>query len=328
VLLPNGKPAPNAEVVLLAPGQYVGLGRGALRAYQAQQEGLLVHTGPDGHFTFASSADAKAIIAVDEDGYANIPLDKFKAQGVLPQIALEAWGRIEGTVRVGRHPGTNELVTIESDHAPGPLGPMFEDFEARTDDQGRFVFTFVPPGERKIARMIPKGSGSWQHSPPTYVTVKPGAVTSVVVGGNGRKVVGKVQLIDPPAAANWQHTLASLHTPFPKPLNKLKDAAQQQAWLSSPEYQSLLKPLRSYPLSLSDDGSFHADEVPPGKYELDIGFTMTDSPQGMFDYVGRFHQAVSVPEPKDKDDDSPVDLGTISGKLEPMPVLAADQQAK
>jgi hypothetical protein len=322
ILLPGGKPAVDAEVALLVGGKYIALGKGDLRAYEARQEGLVVRSGADGHFLLPAVEGTTGLVVVHEQGFAHVPLASLEAA---PEITLEPWGRIEGTLHIGRRLGTNAQVIVESDSMAFGNAPILdaEAFRARTDDAGRFVITFVPPGERKIARMIPTGNGSWAHSPPTIVTVKPGVATQVSVGGTGVTIVGKLHITE--REVNWQNVHAGLHNQFPEGFRKGRTPQEQSAWFSTPEAKSAMKNYRAYPIMISADGSFRAEEVLPGKYDLDIMLLgsggLPADPSGI---QGQYHQAVVVHDSPVKDDDSPADLGTIG--CEPVHEAAATGQ--
>lgn len=325
VLLPNGKPAVDAEVGLLVPGKYIALGKGSLKAYEARQEGLVVRAGSDGHFALPGVEGATGMVAVHDEGFAYVPLEKLKTS---PQIQLAGWGRIEGTLRIGQRLGTNEIVVLESggpftDDSQVMLDP--QDFQARTDDQGRFIMTFVPPGERRIARLIPLGAGRQQHSAPTSIGVTPGTVTRVVVGGTGRAVIGKIHIAG--RSINWENVHASLHTSFPNAFQHHRGPDEQRKWFSSPEGKQAMKAYRAYPVILSADGSFRAEEVLPGNYIFDV-MLMSASEQrfGPADALGHFQQNVIIPEPSAKNDPTPADLGTLESKLEPVKQASATAQ--
>ena len=58
--------------------------------------------------------------------------------------------------------GTNQVVVLSV-----PRGRMgmnvvydFSDFLAETDEKGKFVITFVPPGEQTLARMVSQEMGA------------------------------------------------------------------------------------------------------------------------------------------------------------------------
>lgn len=325
VLLPDGKPAVDMDVALKVPGKYLALARGSLKAYQTRQEGLVVHADSTGHFSLPGVADATGVVMADERGFAEVSLSELKKN---PQVTLQAWGRIEGVLRVGRALGTNQQVSL----APAAFqqaGMVFDvtDFRARTDDQGRFIITYVPPGERKIARMIPTGEHSWSYSVGTLVNVKAGGVTEVSVGGTGRTVIGKARLTDASLEMNWKQAHAVLHTPWPP--SRIKDQqARSNAWAQSSEAQAFMKTNQAFAVSLDTDGSFRAEEVPPGKYELFITFIPEQTrfrdgelPSELEKQFRGFQQEVVVPEFQSKDDDSPIDLGILEVKLRPLKEL-------
>jgi hypothetical protein len=192
-----------------------------------------------------------------------------------------------------------------------------QDFQAHTDEQGRFIMTFVPPGERGIARLIPLGDGRQQYSAATAVVVNPGPVTHVEVGGTGRTVIGKIHVSG--QEVSWENVHASLHTQFPEGFNQQRSPDEQKKWLSSPEVKQAMKAYRVYPLFLSADGAFHADEVSPGNYIFDVTLMSASQPRfGLPDTVGHFQQDVIVQEPSGKNDSTPADLGTVESKLEPV----------
>lgn len=315
LLLPNGKPAADAEVALLVTGKYTALGKGSLKAYEARQEGLVIRAGSDGHFTLPNVEGATGLLAVHDDGFGFVPLEKLTRS---PQVQLEAWGRIEGVLHVGQRLGTNEVVVLESGNNFADATQLMldvQDFQARTDEQGRFIMTFVPPGERRIARLIPVGAGRQQHSAATTVVVNPGTVTKVEVGGTGRTVVGKIHV--PDQEVNWQNVYATLHTQFPEGFKKQRDPEEQKKWFSSPEAKAAMKAYRVYPLVVSADGAFSAEEVLHGNYIFDVTVMSASRPQvGPPDSIGHFQQSVVVQEPAGKNDPTPADLGTVESKLE------------
>ena len=326
VLLPNGKPAADAEIALLVTGKYIALGKGSLKAYDARQEGLVVRAASDGQFTLPNVEGATGVLVVHDDGFAQVPLEKLKSS---PQIQLAAWGRIEGVLHVGQRLGTNEVVVLES-------GNMFfdgtqlmldaQDFQARTDEQGRFIMSLVPPGERRIARLIPLGAGRQQHSAGTSVVVNPGTVTRVEMGGTGREVIGKIHVLGQ-EEVNWENVHATLHTQFPGGFKQQRNPEEQKKWFSSPEAKQAMKAYRVYPLVLSADGAFRAEEVLPGNYIFDVTVMSGSEPRmGPADIVGHFQQNVVVQEPSGKNDATPVDLGTVESKLEAVKQATGNKQ--
>ncbi|MDR3457161.1 MAG: M56 family metallopeptidase [Verrucomicrobiae bacterium] len=338
VLLPDGQPAVDADVALQVEGMYLGLGRAAFSG-NGRNDGTQVSAGADGSFTLPLYTNAQSVIALNEAGYAQVSLEQLKTQ---PTITLQKWGRIEGTLRIGHHPGTNELVSLSgppprwskrsirpagstntidfTNTSPvAPLPPPLYDsraFEAKTDDQGRFAIAYVPPGERSIARMIPTGEHSWTHSRLGSVLVKPGETTVTNFGGTGRTVTGKITFTGD-APPDLKKGGGAINTPIFKLQEKgrqLKTDAERKAFYSSPELQAMLENHRSFPVTLAADGSFRAEDVLPGKYEFDLqpGISFDEKTRTLTSFSSV--QDFVVPDAKDQNDDSPVEVGTLELK--------------
>jgi len=349
VLLPDGKPAVDADVALQVEGKYLAIGKGTF-SNSGNEDGSRVITGPDGSFTLPVYEGAKSVIALNEEGYAQVSLEQFKSS---PQVRLQKWGRIEGTLRVSHHPGTNEVVVLDPPQRPWltrtfhKIGPQtneftltnstlatpqppiydFNAFQARADDQGRFAITFVPPGQQVIARLVSTGGNSWTHSQLATVEVKPGETLVTNIGGLGRTVIGKVKFADSPAQ-DFKNGAVTLTTPKSKYLKKLwqlKTDSERQAFYQSKageEFQAAMKDFRYYASTVQPDGSFRAEDLVPGKYEINFqqrveslhttSITMFTTPQEL-----------TVPPAKDKDDDSTVDWGEVVLKKYELPIPKA-----
>ena len=347
VLLPNGKPAADAEVALqLSAGPFnLSLGRGTFASSGLREKGLLVNASADGSFDLPLFEKALAVVAVNEEGFAQVSLEELK---VSPQIRLEKFGRIEGTLRVGHHLGTNETVGVAAavprwnkktirrlgqtnnvveitNSSPASLQPLmyeFSAFQARTDAQGHFAIAFVPPGDRSLWRKIPAGDNSWTQSQLAAVDVKPGEITVTDVGGTGRTVIGRVKF-DGDLPVDFTKGMGVITTPTFKIFEqsqKLKTDAERQAFYQSPEVQKLYENHRSFSLRIAADGSFRAEDVLPGTYEFSF------QPHSLLDEKSRAWvmlasaQEFTVPEAKNQDDDSAVELGIIELKKRIMPL--------
>ncbi len=354
VLLPNGKPAAGAQVAVQVTGKYLSLGKAAFKDYNGWQDGSIVRAGPDGKFSLPMYVEAKSVIALNNDGYAQVALEDLKRS---PQITLQPWGRIEGTLRLGRQPATNMQVVLSqppqiptsirtanpgtnnalifTNSSPEKLEPPFydfDDFQARTDGQGRFVIAYVPPGKQTIARIVPEGNGSQMHSPLGAVLVKPGDVATVQFGGGERTVTGKVVFVDSNAPKNLSQATAMLHSgetfKMIQRLQQAKTQAERMALFQSAEYQQSITHQHTYPVRLSDDGSFQVEWVTPGKYELGVDFR--DRQQMPFPPTNNLFtssQEIIVPV-AGTNDDVPVDLGMIDLKKLVLPKLPSEPPPK
>ena len=347
VLLPNGKPAANAEVALqLTEGPFnLSLGRGTFVSSGLREKGLLVNAGADGSFDLPLFEKAVAVVAVNEDGFAQVSLGELKAS---PQIRLEKFGRIEGTLRVGHHLGTNEFVYVSAatprwnrktiqrigqtnsvieltNSNPAVLQPLmydFQAFQARTDENGKFVLAFVPPGERSLWRKISAGENSWTQSQLATVDVKPGETVVTNVGGMGRTVVGRVKF-NGELTVDFTKGVGVITTPTFKIFEKarqLKTDAERQAFYQSPEVEAAMNNRQSFSVRVAADGTFRAEDVLPGTYEFSFQPTVRLDENGRAWTMFTSAQEFTVPEAKNQDDDSTVELGAIELQKRTLPL--------
>ena len=345
ILEPDGQPAADADVALQVENKYLTIGRGAFGDYNLRNEGLIVSTGPDGSFTLPLYEGAESVIALNVQGFAQVSLDQLKAS---PRITLQKWGRIEGTLRVNHHPGTNEVVGLNSarawwgaphrpgsgsTNAPAELPLMYNPsaFEAKTDAQGRFLITFVPPGEQVIHRRIPLGAGSWTQSTLAQVDVAAGDTLVTNLGGSGRTVIGTLKFSGE-APFSFKRAFARITPPTSQYLEKLNAAktdAEREALSESLAAENAKRMYQNYAATVQPDGSFRAEDVQPGTYEFGIQPLMTGIPaDGEMKLYGSVHELV-VPAAKDENDDSVVDWGGIemTNRSIQMPTAAAGTNA-
>ena len=325
ILGPDGQPVAGADVALRLPNTYLSIGRGAFDDNGQRAQGLIVTTGADGAFTLPMFEGAQSIIALNLDGYAQVSLEQLKQS---PQVTLQKWGRIEGTLRINHRPGSNEWVNLSpsmsrwiaaSQRHPGKgvavlQPPMFNytGFQAKTDDQGKFVLTFVPPGDNVINRHISTGAGSWMQSALLTVHVGPGETLVTNVGGAGRTVIGKITFKGdngPDFATAFNH-IATPMTKYLDKYNALKTDAERAAYYQSGEGAAAMKNFKNYPAAVQPDGTFRAEDVEPGRYEFAVQPRMNQMPS---DGKVKFYASAElvVPPASGENDDSMVDWGQV-----------------
>jgi uncharacterized GH25 family protein len=342
ILEPDGQPAADADVALQVEGKYLSIGRGSFDAGNLRDEGLIVSTGPDGGFTLPLFEKAQSVIALNLEGYARVSLEQLKQS---PRIRLQKWGRIEGVLRVNHHPGTNEVVGLsvpisrtlpQRRPVPGrtndltmthstekalpsvtyafpPVMYNSTAFEAKTDDQGRFVLTFVPPGEEVLHRRVPLGAGSYTQSPLATVRVPPGETLVTNVGGTGRTLIGKLKLSGD-ASFDFNHAFARISPPMTRLLakyNALKTDAEREALAQSAEAEAVLQNARNYGAVVQPDGTFRAEDVEPGTYEFTLQPLMPRAPASRDFKIYVSARELVVPAARDDNDDSVVDWGGV-----------------
>jgi beta-lactamase regulating signal transducer with metallopeptidase domain/uncharacterized GH25 family protein len=344
VLLPDGQPASDASVALQVERVYLALGKATLTVNDdARQDGLLVNAGADGSFTLPMCEGAESVIALNEVGYAQVSLEQLKTS---PQIKLQKWGRVQGVLRVGHHLGTNQMVQLSSPlpvWAPGNYRsksavknpaitntpsaflppPNYEPnaFQSRTDDRGQFVITFVPPGNQSLWRQVPVSEHSWTQTQLATVEVKPGETIVTNVGGTGRTIIGQIKFSGG-VTADFSNGFLSVSTPMEKIFEKvrsLKTAEERAAFYQSPEVADAYARRRSFSVKISTDGSFKAEDVLPGRYEVQFQTRVVGTHMTSFKIFTSVQQ-ITVPTAKDQNDDSVVNLGTVELKERILPV--------
>jgi hypothetical protein len=272
----------------------------------------------DGSFKLPNIGGNPSLIFTDAGGFLETTLEAIKRE---PNVKLLPKGTIEGRLMVAGKPKSGVRVNV-SNLNWSPRGTFHLIYTTTTDSQGEFVFTDVPEGEYKLYRQPASQMRSGRpitesHQMP--VKVNAGETTRVDYGGGGRAVIGQVEPDSPELSVDWlndDHVLAFKQTPIP-PVNR-EDFASFEAFrkaneesFTSPERLRHNRAARIFQLVFEPDGSFRADDVPVGTYELRIRVTKPDrnerlSPFARSEELGSFVRDVVVPEGKE-----PLDLGTL-----------------
>jgi hypothetical protein len=285
--------------------------------------------------------DAQTVIVVHDEGFAQIPVDELKRS---PQITLQPWGRIEGTLRLGHHPATNELVLLSDQQArisqnrsvksgstnaftfsntsPESFEPPtydYNDFQVRTDDRGRFVITYVPPGKHNLVQLVPIGNGARRYQPLGDVVVKPGETAQVNFGGNERAVSGKVMLAGTNGPTDFSRATATFHSgasfKMLEQLRQAKTQAERMALFQSEDFRRAFLNTRQFSVQLAEDGTFKSPGIPVGKYEVAVDFNDQSGPFTTTTTKSFLSpEQIIVPPAASTNDDAVVNLGMIELK--------------
>jgi uncharacterized GH25 family protein len=311
VQLPNGKPASKAQVALCTPDNEVLIGDNGLLDSDL---GCKSETDEHGDFLFQPRRDIKWIAAANEQGYAEVSIDDFKRS---PTLILKPWGRINGSLRSGSLPSTNQLLKIIR---PGSISPQLHPnrFTRLTDSASRFTFERVPPGQLIIGRVI-----NMQFSHAQAIDIPPAQTVALSLGTGGRTVTGKIESADG-QTLDWEagNHPAFLHvTSLPLNIPKLADSVATNRWMrefwDSSEGRARQVSNVSYIFEFSSNNVFHADNVPAGTYECEIHYHQPASVADQPDVcLGILKQQFTIPpgEP-----DTPVNLGTLKITLKKTP---------
>jgi len=267
VRAPDGGPIAGAQVGLGSPTQFFYLNDGRLTNAGIYTIG---ETDASGRFSFPPRPEPFSIVVAHPLGYAIRTTEQLSEWRKSPiEISLQRWARVEGGLNTGGHGRGNEEISIGNSEFIQKSSPKVQ-YRAKTstDSQGRFVFERILPGMVAIQQTVPLREGSGMTAQPIApLELKPGETTRVIVGGRGRPVIGRVTI---PATLKNKWELAdrdgtiSFEVQPPKPYDKLTEAEQarfDREWLRS---------YRSFRFVIGTDGSFRANEVPQGTYQLAV----------------------------------------------------------
>ena len=232
---------------------------------------------------------------MSEAGYADVSSEEFAKSG---KLVLQPWGRIEGGVRIGSRIGSDQEVMFLPNQPNqayfGSLG-----YTTQTDERGRFRFDWVVPGAGRVSRVVAtKFSGGatlarqcWSE----FVYVKPGQTVQVTIGGKGRPVTGRIVLDGTPES----------------PIDWTRNDPVEIGWM--------------FAAHIEKDGRFRLDDIPSGRHTLDVRVNAPSHGAGG-PVIGRVRRDFTVPEMPDGRSNEPLDLGTITVKLDALQVgdLAPD----
>jgi beta-lactamase regulating signal transducer with metallopeptidase domain/thiol-disulfide isomerase/thioredoxin/uncharacterized GH25 family protein len=296
VVLPSGKPVAGAEVLVDTEqmGWLMQAGH-----FDSRVNAQRIKAGSDGRFSFTPPGDPYFLIAISDAGYAHVWPEDFARTGT---VVLQPWGKIEGELRIGRQTAPNQPVEFYPNPVQrrGKLYNLTYGYSTLTDKQGRFAFDRVLPVVGSVSRSIPtasQGFPAWGWQEP--VEVKPGQTARVQLGGKGRPVIGRIVLDGTPeTTVDWTKNQPLT---IRVPLQEVKDSA---TW-------------RCFGSYIDKEGRFRVEDVPPGKYELELMVNSDAYPRIRGDeaVIGSFRTTIVVPEAPSARPDEPVDLGPITVSL-------------
>jgi peroxiredoxin len=289
VLLPDGEPAAQAEVAVATEKNWLILNSGR---FEHDRNFATVMTGPDGRFTLPPQDNEFVLIVTSDAGYAEVSSDDFAKSS---RLVLQPWGKIEGGVRIGPRPGSDQEVQFQP-FSPGRKRGFLVShrYTTQTDDRGRFRFDRVIPGSGRASRVVAVelSGGATRATPcwPESVYIKPGQTAQVTIGGKGRPVTGRI-VIDgtPESPVDWT-------------LNDPVEIGASGGWFAS---------------KIDKDGRFRIEDVPAGKWVLSFPVNAEPDPRlrGAGTVIGKVNMPFTVPDMPTGRSNEPLDLGTITAKL-------------
>jgi len=179
----------------------------------------------------------------------------------------------------------------------------FQDYQLKSDKNGRFTIDRVIPGKGSVCRVVVTsylGSSMRWYAWQAPVDIRPGRITKIMIGGRGRTVVGSVMLTDKnKLGIDWE-------TNNPVAIIAWDASKRAYAW-----------PSARYLSKLDENGHFEITDVPAGAYKLRVPIANPPSPSayGVGTEIGRAELEFTVPEVPGGRSDEPLDLGQIEAVL-------------
>ncbi|HOB32004.1 MAG TPA: sigma-70 family RNA polymerase sigma factor [Verrucomicrobiota bacterium] len=311
VLLPDGQPAAGAEVALCTFEQTIGARIKQGRFVRERRPKNIQTADREGRFTFKPDPEAHTLVAVHPAGFARIRVNRSEPAH---EIRLQQWGRIEGVVL--NRPDGQAVSVVLSDWAAGQYsGGLDLDDAVSVDSAGRFTLEPVPPGNLFVSVRRERTSPAAGMTP---VSVPPGGIVQVQIGGRGVTVVGKFVPGEVEQPIDWKKQSANLlpldrsRLPVPPGLdNEARKWWELDFWLSPAGY-SHLAASQQCPLWLEADGSFLGYDVLPGKYRLFLYVSETPASPS----IGQVSYDFVIPENQTQGSEV-MDLGTHGLKKSP-----------
>jgi len=308
VYLPDGQEAANAAILLPAQGDSAVL---ADRRFEYENYSSIYRTSSNGTFVIPEIPGVHVLYVSHDSGFCEFNLEKPTSP---LSIRLLPWGRLEGVVMLEGKPATHEkLALLRGNFMPGvtclSLSPGT--FQAESDEQGRFVFEHLPPGEVQVCRMVHNTYCGAQ-----YVDVTAGKPTVFRYGFNGRMLKGRLTASDASTNLNWkggQGFSLSTRMPALEPPPGEDPRTWQQKYWNSAEGRQSQRDTHHFGLVTEANGDFRVDDVPPGTYEL--RGELREGGAGAFSLggrlLGRVNQEVVVPERAADKPNEPLELGEL-----------------
>ncbi len=355
VYRPDGKPAEGAEVYVVTAGRYLDFENNRNRR---KRNSVYVRTGADGRFSFVPQTEEFVLVAMGDEGFAKVFEEEL---GESSAIHLQKFGRVKGDLYIGTKPGVNESVVLYYSLPHVSKGPRCSlRYKAVTNKKGKFVIENVAPGKIQVARVLRLSARSTTYTRSEQVELLPGKTVFVSIGGGGRPVIGKfvapmgytsvvdysmahpkIQAGRPEMDVSEIYNIYEQFTlPMPDNFDSMTvaEALQwHQEWMQSDEgkvFQEEMQekiqenmPAREdankyYKIIVQPDGSFRADDVPPGDYVIDLR-VYERKDQHRYDRnkpIGRIKHEFTLPEPAEGDEDKPFNLRKLRLDSEILPV--------
>lgn len=282
----DGIPVPNVSVVMSNPQDRLEM----TQDFQVRG-GWRAEADQFGHFQFRRRSIPGLVVVVDDRGYAEMTVTDLAKTG---KIRLEAWAQIKVRVLRGDQPLEGGKIVVRSKRASAIRYEQGFGIERTSDSSGIAAFNRVIPGRVSVGLLIERKTQRGKITSRERfkeIEAEPGETKWAVLGGTGQPVSGRLTVMGKaPVAHSWE----------------------TNDWLYiSGERGSPAQPGRYFVGLIQADGSFRVDDIPSGKYVLQVHLT-AESEEGTGERLGTIRTTFEV------QGDEPVDLGVIEGAWDPL----------
>jgi len=189
VFTPDQKVATGTQIGLVSPGAGLvlipgGFSRTTIESATATATTLLT-TDNQGRFALSPDPAITEVVAASPQGYSEATPKELAAN---PVMNLTPWGRLEGTFVSNGIPISGRTLSIGFGQGLFGLKSIscgYPNFQAKTDDQGRFTFAQVPTGDHMVTLVTPFTDelrrGGWSATQLQQVTVSKSGITTVTI---------------------------------------------------------------------------------------------------------------------------------------------------
>ena len=195
VLRPDGKPLAGARVLEVREPGSVTISDGVPNLTQSSKvkEG---RTTPDGAFAIPQEEVPWFLFILGDGFYAQVGKEDLKKSH---KIQAKPYAQIEGRYLIGTRPVANKQIDLSGDvRGDSSFGMIILKQKTISDAEGRFSFKNVVPDSN--IRVTHKGivaAPGTRWSIGDAVRVKPGETAELTLGGKGRPIIGRVDILMP-----------------------------------------------------------------------------------------------------------------------------------
>jgi uncharacterized RDD family membrane protein YckC/peroxiredoxin len=309
-LLPDGSPATNAWV-WVGTEKDPSRGTPALDSFRPGDfypHGMQKYLADAaGKFNLPAAPEDMLVVVTHPSGVLVSTAGKMRKD---TRVRLQPFSQVEGVLLSEGKPKPGAQIIISLFQYQSRLRISYSGVSGA---DGKFHFTNLVAGEYRLYRVfmprrrIDRGFTSYP-SHQKIISVKLGETAKIQWGGDGRAVIGQAAPENPAVAVDWLNDSQSLELVRPSAATSVTKFVRDSWGLgtSAAERWKEARNARSYHLEFEEDGSFRAEDVSPGNYELRIKVTKPAPGPDPYlhegELLGSLVQSVTIPEGKESYD--------------------------